>query len=233
MRTDLVFWPIVIASLVALALFLAGPPNHAFLEPLRSAQNLVYLVVFAAGITIASAVRLLVRGGSETARHSVLWLCIVAIGIFAYTSKGEIRSLYQSVRGNFYPSVALSSTQGEVQFRRAWDGHYRVETRINGVRKRMLIDTGASMVLLPYEVVERLGLDPEDLNFTTPVTTANGKSTVAPVMLDSIRIGSIEVFDVPAAIAHPGKLKMGLLGMSFLDKLEETSFRGDRLYLRK
>jgi predicted aspartyl protease len=37
---------------------------------------------------------------------------------------------------------------------------------------------------------------------------------------------------VQAAVAHPGRLKIGLLGMSFLDKLSETSFRGDTLILR-
>lgn len=233
MRTDWVFWPTVVASLVALALYLAGLPGAHGLGPLSAAQNLVYLVVFAAGITVASALRLLIKGGAETARYSILWLAFVAVGMFAYNSKTEIRTLYETMRGGVYTSVALSTTQGEAQFRRAWDGHYRVETSINGQRQSMLIDTGASMVLLPFEEAERLGLKPDDLDFTMPVNTANGKSTVAPVTLETVRIGSIEVRNVRAAVAHPGRLKMGLLGMSFLDKLTETSFRGDRLYLRQ
>lgn len=232
-RLDWIFWPTVITALVVLALFLAGMPGEHALEPLDQAQHLVYLVVFAAGITVASAVRLLIRGGAEAARHSVLWLAFVVVAIFAYNSRIEIRALYDSMRGEIYPSVALSTTQGEAQFRRNWDGHYRVDARINGRSQNMLIDTGASMVLLPYEDVSRLGIDPEKLAFTTPVTTANGKSTVAPIVLESIRIGSIEVRNVPAAVAHPGRLKMGLLGMSFLDQMKETSFRGDRLYLRQ
>ena len=223
----------MIASLLAVALFLVGPPNVAHVAPVKSAQVLVYIVVFAAGLTIAAAVRLLWRGGAETARHSVLWLCMVTVGIFAYSSKAELAALYHRAHGEIYPSVALSKAQGEAEFRRTWDGHYRVEAHINGVKNRLLIDTGASMVLLPYEEIGQLGIDPEKLDYRTPVTTANGKSTVAPIILDSIRIGPIEVFDVPAAVAHPGRLKMGLLGMSFLDQLEETSFRGDKLILRK
>ena len=129
-------------------------------------------------------------------------------------------------------SVALATTQGEAELRRAWDGHYRAEAMINGVRMRLMVDTGASMVLLPYEDVRALGIDPEQLDFSLPVTTANGTSTVAPVQLSSIKIGPIAVFDVRAAVAHPGRLKVGLLGMSFLEKLSETSFRGDRLILR-
>lgn len=232
-RADLLFWPLVIASLAAISIFLAGTPDTALNEHVQSAQVLVYLIVFAAGVTIAGAGRLLFRGGAETARHSVLWLCMVAVGVFAYSSQAEIIALYDRARGNIYPSVALSRTQNEAQFRRNWDGHYRVEARINGVRERLLIDTGASMVLLPYEAIHEFGIDPDTLDYSTPVTTANGQSTVASVTIDVIRIGPIEVFDVPAAVAQPGRLKMGLLGMSFLDKLEETSFRGDRLILRK
>jgi len=229
-RSDLIYWLVVIASLAAMALFLAGPPDGGHVGFVKSAQYLVYFVVFAAGLTIAGAVRLLAKGA---ARHSVLWVCMVTVGIFAYSSKAELNALYKHAKGELYPSVALSTEQGEAQFRRTWDGHYRVEAEVNGVTERLLIDTGASMVLLPYESVAEIGIDPESLDFRVPVTTANGKSTVAPITIASIRIGPIEVKNVSAAVAHPGRLKMGLLGMSFLDKLEETSFRGDRLILRQ
>lgn len=233
MRSDLIYWMVVLGSLLATALYLAGPPNGAHVDQLKSAQYLVYFVVFAAGLTIAAAVRLLARGGSETARHSVLWVCMVTVGIFAYSSKSELQSLYRHAKAELYPSVAMTTDPGEAQFRRTWDGHYRVEALVNGVQERLLIDTGASMVLLPFERVDEFGIDPDKLDFNVPVTTANGKSTVAPITIESIKIGPIEVQNVSAAVAHPGRLKMGLLGMSFLDKLEETSFRGDRLILRQ
>jgi aspartyl protease family protein len=97
---------------------------------------------------------------------------------------------------------------------------------------QLMVDTGASMVLLPYEKVRALGIQPEALDFSLPVRTANGVSTVAPVRLSSIKIGPIAVFDLEAAVARPGLLDTGLLGMSFLDRLRESSFRGDRLILR-
>jgi len=232
-RADLLFWSLVIGSLFGASVYLAGLPNADFLEPVRSAQMLVYIVVFACGLIVAAAGRLLLRGGAETARHSVLWIAVMAIGFFAYDSRAEIGALYDRIRGNVYPSVALSTAEGEAEVRRTWDGHYRVEAEINGGRTRLLIDTGASMVLLPYEAIGELGIDADALEFTAPVTTANGKSTVAPITLARIKIGPIEVDNVPAAVAHPGRLKIGLLGMSFLERLTEASFQGDRLVLRK
>jgi aspartyl protease family protein len=103
---------------------------------------------------------------------------------------------------------------------------------VNGVPVRMMVDTGASMVLIPYEIAADIGISPNQLRYSVPVTTANGQSSVAPIRLESLRIGVIEIRDVEAAVAHPGRLTTALLGMSFLERLSETTFRGDRLILR-
>lgn len=228
----MLFWPLVVLLLVTMALYLAGPPSHGFLVEDDAGPRTVYLVVFAAGLTVAGAGRVLVRGGARAARQAAAWMVLLALVVGGVANHEELRTTYDRMRGNIYPSVALSTTQGEAELRRAWDGHYRAEAEVNGVRMQLMIDTGASMVLLPYEEVRALGIDPGELDFSLPVTTANGTSTVAPVRLSSIKIGPIAAFDVQAAVAHPGRLKIGLLGMSFLDKLSETSFRGNTLILR-
>ena len=227
----MLFWPLVVITLVVVSIMLAAPGDGVLgREPLE--LSMIYVIVFAAGITIASAGRLLIQGGAATIRNGMIWLGLFAGVVLAYGHRAELSHVYDRLRGQVYPSVALTTEQGEAELRRAWDGHYRAEAQVNGVTMRLMIDTGASMVLLPYETVEKLGIDPEMLDYSLPVTTANGNSTVAPVHLSSIKIGPIAVFDVPAAVAHPGRLKIGLLGMSFLDKLDETSFRGDKLILR-
>ena len=228
MRAKMLFWPVVSLSLLTLSSYLAGAPSH----DAEFGGWFVYLVVLTAGLMAAGAGRMLVRGGARTLRHAALWLGLFAAVTIGYSNRAELRPTYDRIRGNIYPSVALSTAQGEAELRRAWDGHYRAEAEVNGVRMRLLIDTGASMVLLPYEEVRALRLDPGELEFSLPVTTANGTSTVAPVLLTSIKIGPIAVFDVQAAVAQPGRLKIGLLGMSFIDKLSEISFRGQTLTLR-
>ncbi|MFK7942992.1 MAG: TIGR02281 family clan AA aspartic protease [Paracoccaceae bacterium] len=228
----MLFWPLAIVSFVSLALFLTGPPEQGFVGTEDAGRRMVFLIVFACGLTIAGAGRLLLRGGPATARVAVVWVALFVSVVFSYSNRVELSDLYDRLRGNIHPSVALTTAQGEAELRRAWDGHYRAEADVNGVSMRLMVDTGASMVLIPYEVAGELGLDPDNLDFTVPVTTANGSSTVAAVRISSIKIGPIAVFDVQAAVAHPGMLKVGLLGMSFLEKLEETSFRGDKLLMR-
>lgn len=232
-KLNLLFWPVVIISLITLSLFLLGPPSGAFRETGDAELRMAYLIVFGAGIIIASAGRLLVRGGLQAARHSILWLGVFSGVFVAYAYRAELSQHYERLRGNIVPSVALSTAAGEAELRRAWDGHYRAEAEINGSRIEMMVDTGASMVLLPYESMIKIGVDPDTLDFSLPVTTANGQSTVAPLTLSEIRIGPIIARDVKAAVAHEGRLRVGLLGMSFLDKLRETTFRGDKLILRQ
>ncbi|MEM9063374.1 MAG: TIGR02281 family clan AA aspartic protease [Pseudomonadota bacterium] len=217
---------------MSFSLFLLGPPSDGFLWSNDLELRAAYLVVFGAGITIVSAGRMLMRGGAQTARYAAIWIGVFSGLVTAYAYRIELSASYDLMRGTIHPSVALSTAKGEAQLRRAWDGHYRAEAEVNGERMRLMIDTGASMVLLPYETMARIGVDPDKLEFTLPITTANGQSSVAPIRLASIKIGPIEVHDVQAAVAHPGRLKSGLLGMSFLDRLYETSFRGDKLILK-
>ena len=196
-------------------------------------MRMVYLAVLAAVLAFAGAGRLLLRGGHKTLVHTAIWLGAITGLLTAFAFRDQAAVIIQEIRAELMPSVALSRTAGEAELRRAWDGHYSAIAEVNGVEMRLMIDTGASMVLIPFEQVAKIGIDPDSLDFSIPVTTANGRSSVAPIRLSSIKIGPIAVFDVPAAVTRPGRLKTGLLGMSFLDRLEETTFRGDRLILRQ
>jgi aspartyl protease family protein len=116
---------------------------------------------------------------------------------------------------------------------RDWDGHYLAEAEVNGVPVTLMVDTGATMVLIPYEQAAAIGLKVDTLDFSMPVTTANGSTMVAPFQISSIRIQHVAVFDIPGAVAQPGRLKTGLLGMSFLEQLGEASVQGNRMILRQ
>ncbi|HSF94648.1 MAG TPA: TIGR02281 family clan AA aspartic protease [Thermohalobaculum sp.] len=229
----MLFWPLLIIGLAILGLFLAGPPSEGVMDGDRSQAQLVYLTVMAVGMIAAAAGRIVLRGGRRALTHTAVWVGAIAGLTTAFALRDQATIVVNDIRGELMPSVALSHAEGEAELRRAWDGHYRATAEVNGVEMRLLIDTGASMVLIPYEDVADLGINPANLDFSIQVTTANGKSSVAPIRLSSIKIGPIAVFDIDAAVAQPGRLKTGLLGMTFIDQLSETSFQGDRLYLRQ
>lgn len=227
------WWPVLIITLAILALLLSGQPGDALLMQGQTDMRPIYLAVLVTALVLFAAGRMLVRGGPRSMLNTAIALGTIAGLMTAFAFRDEAAVVIREIRAELMPSVALSRAVGEEELRRGWDGHYRADAEINGVPLTLMIDTGSSMVLLPYEDAISVGLDPARLDFSIPVTTANGHSAVAPVRLSSIKIGSIVVFDVPAAVAQPDRLKSGLLGISFLDRLYETSFRKDRLILRQ
>jgi len=116
--------------------------------------------------------------------------------------------------------------------RREANGHFFFDTTISGITVRMMFDTGASIVALRPEDAARAGIAVNGLNYSITVNTANGTTTVAPVMLDSIRVGDIIRYNVAAMVSRPGQLHISLLGQSLMSKLNGYRFEESELILQ-
>lgn len=136
------------------------------------------------------------------------------------------------------PAIHIATTPparsagGSVELRAAANGHFHARADINGSPIPVMVDTGASVVVLTYADARRAGLFLKPSDFTQPVATANGTARVAPVTLDTIRIGDITVRNVRAAVADEGQLTVTLLGMTFLSQIERVEMRDGVLSLK-
>ena len=110
-------------------------------------------------------------------------------------------------------------------------GHYLIEAVVNGARVDFRADTGASHIVLTWAAAARRGLQPATLRFTQRFATANGEVRGAPVVLREIRIGQFSLFDVPASV-NEAPLRVSLLGMSFLERLNGYEVNDGQLILR-
>ncbi len=110
-------------------------------------------------------------------------------------------------------------------------GHFHVEALINGKSVELMTDTGATYVALSYESAVKLGYSAASLKFSGRSSTANGIARVAPITLEAVRIGDIEIRNVAAVVAEAGKMNQNLLGMSFIKMLSKFELRGDKLVL--
>jgi len=98
-------------------------------------------------------------------------------------------------------------------------GHFTTLGVVNGVSLRFLVDTGATSVVLSSTDARRAGVN--YLSGTRSLTqTANGVVPVYSVKLDNLRIGDITVNNVDASVIEGDTLPVGLLGMSFLNRME-------------
>jgi clan AA aspartic protease (TIGR02281 family) len=119
-----------------------------------------------------------------------------------------------------------------VQIERGLGGEFALRAQINGVPAPMVIDTGATSVVLTYETAKAAGLPLELLDYDVDVETAGGHTRAARLTLDRLAVGKLVERSVPALVVPRGQMKTNLLGMSFLDRLESWEVRSDRLMLR-
>jgi aspartyl protease family protein len=119
-----------------------------------------------------------------------------------------------------------------VKIARGQAGEFALHAKINGVSAPMVIDTGATSVVLTYETAKAAGLPLELLEYDIDVETAGGHTRAARLTLDRLAIGKLVERSVPALVVPRGQMKTNLLGMSFLDRLESWEVHADRLMLR-
>lgn len=111
-------------------------------------------------------------------------------------------------------------------------GHYAVHAMVDGLRVKMLVDTGATYLALSYEDAVKAGIRVQPRDFKLRMSTANGVSSAAPVKIAEVKVGDIVVRNVDAVVCSPGALGTSLLGMSFLRKLGAFEMSQGRLTLR-
>lgn len=112
------------------------------------------------------------------------------------------------------------------------DGHFWARADVSGTQVRFMVDTGASIVALTYLDAQRLGLKPEELDFDSEIRTAGGVTYGAPVTLESIRVGKVEIENVNGVILRT-ELEQSLLGMTFLGELHSYEVRQGQMIIRQ
>jgi len=161
----------------------------------------------------------------------VFWVVVALVLALGYTYRFELRTVYERVMAELMPGY--TATQGRiVEIARGRAGEFSIQTQVNGGRIPMVLDTGATAVVLTQEAAKTAGLPLEVLSYNVNVDTANGRTQAASVTLDRLAVGGLVERAVPALIARPGQLRTSLLGMSFLNRLESWEVRGDKLIMR-
>lgn len=211
-----------IGALAALAIVIAiGVVFRDRIAALNQNQlaQIIYsllLLVLVGGGMMAS------RAGPHWLRNAALWLVIILGIMGAYSLRDQVSALLN-------PGAPRAVGQA-MELRRADDGHFWADVQVDGVKVRMMVDTGASMIALTPRDARLIGLDPANLRYTTPISTAQGQTMAAPVTLGRVAVGSIELSRVPAQVMREDT-DTSLLGMTFLNRLDGYEVRSDALLL--
>lgn len=207
----------------------AGLPRETFI---RLAGPLSLLIFFMAG-----AARLTVGRASEALKALGSWVAIGFVLVALYAYRSEIGAVGDRVVQELQPGSVQTVTPGSaghgavVRIAKT-GGHFIARAQVNGRSVRMIVDTGASTVVLRPEDARHARIPLNSLSYTVPVDTANGRAFAARIKLDKISLGALTIENVEALVTRPGALQQSLLGMSFLSRLRSYEFSGNQLLMR-
>jgi len=116
------------------------------------------------------------------------------------------------------PTTSETADEITIALERNRYGHYVFDGDINGHTVTFMIDTGATDVVVPQAVADKIGLKSYG---RAQASTANGIITVFNTSLKRVSIGPITLYNVPASI-NPAMNSEDyvLMGMSALKHLE-------------
>lgn len=224
-------WTLLFGVALSLAALIASSDQDAITNLLRhdvgSPAIKIVLVVFVGGLVLA----LFRERLSKAIEAALFWAVVGLLLVVSYSYRFELREVADRVVAELVPGHVAGHGRN-VEVVRGHGGDFALNAQINGTRVPMVLDTGASSVVLTQEAAKAAGLPIEVLNYTVSIDTANGRTRAAPVTLDKVAVGGLTERSVPALVVQAGHLKNNLLGMSFLNRLQSLEVRGDRLRMR-
>ncbi len=172
------------------------------------------------GVVPGKAAVLAIDGGNpKLVKIGRSWQGIRVISVDKQHAMVEIDGTQQRLPlGQHYRSGAPTSDRQKVVLAADPRGHFVVDGAVNGGRVRFILDTGATVIVLPGPDANRLGIDYRK-GRQGRINTANGMTTAWGIQLDTVKVGDIELRNVDAVVVESG-LEIALLGMTFLNRVE-------------
>jgi len=118
----------------------------------------------------------------------------------------------------------------EVRIRMSRDGHFWANVRVNGVERRMLIDSGATITALSDETAAAARIKRDSDLVPVMLRTANGLTSARPGTVEELQVGSITATNLKV-VTSPALGGFDVLGMNFLSRLASWRVKGQTLVL--
>ena len=167
-----------------------------------------------------AAVVALNGGEPKTIRLGQTWSGIKVVAVEKTQATIEFEGKQRVLQlGQHYRGAAASDGRQTVTLAADPRGHFFADAIVNGQPMRFVVDTGASVVVLLAADAQRMGIDWRK-GRQAMMQTANGPTTGYLVKLQSVRVGGIELQNIDGVVIEQGLGAFGLLGMSFLNRVE-------------
>lgn len=174
----------------------------------RAAQFALYAVMLILPLSALVARRLPLK---PVLKMALAWVAIFVVALLIASQRDRLSGLK-----TLFADQQVSGT--ETRIRMAEDGHFWADVDIDGVRRRMLIDSGATTTALSTATANAAGLDSDESPFPVIISTANGDVSARTATAKRITIGTITATDL-GIVTAPSFGDTDVIGMNFLSKL--------------
>jgi aspartyl protease family protein len=118
----------------------------------------------------------------------------------------------------------------EVRIRMASDGHFWANVTVNGVKRRMLVDSGATITAISEATARAASIDADISLVPVMLQTANGMVHARKGMVEDLRVGNVRAKGLKVVVS-PALGSLDVLGMNFLTQLQSWRVEGRTLIL--
>lgn len=186
------------------------------------------LAIYAVGIALIVIIlqRLPVIGGIVRFLFS---FGILAFAVFLLLQQAP----YQPTLARFTQRIGLDNQTvagNTLRVQMSSDGHFWVDATVNGTRRRMLVDSGATVTAISAATANEAGLKPQANLVPVILQTANGAVRADTATVPELKVGNIVARDIKVVVS-PAFGEMDVIGMNFLSKLKSWRVEGDTLVL--
>ncbi len=186
----------------------------------RAAQFALYAVMLILPLSALVARR---SAFKPMLKMALAWVGIFAVGLLIASQRDRLSSVIA-----MFDDQQVSGS--ETRIRMADDGHFWANVEVNGVGRRMLIDSGATTTALSMQTAKAAGLDLGESPFPVILSTANGQVTARSATAKRVVVGNIVMTDL-GIVTSPVFEETDILGMNFLSRLGSWRVVGKTLIL--
>jgi len=167
-------------------------------------------------IIIIDGARHLLKSGETSAEG----LKLLATDTEAETADVEIDGRRDVLKLGVVTASFASKDKGSVILYPDQGGHFFADGLINGTSVRFMVDTGATVIAMNSDTARRIGIDYTANGTPGVASTAAGYVRTYNVLLNTVQVGAITMYNVPGSVIEGRGPNQVLLGMSFIGQLD-------------
>ena len=188
----------------------------------------IYLGIWLVLVVSALAVRRVPLKSSV--KMALAWVGIFLVALVIVSGRHQYAAMWSSAKA-FLGDEEQSVTGTALSVPMADNGHFYVTATINGVERRLMVDSGATSSMISAETARAANVNIDESPFPVLLDTAGGPISARVSTIHKLQIGPIHVDDLTTYIS-PTMGDTDVIGMNFLSKLKSWHVEGRTLVLQ-